>query len=86
MEAIVMHFRQGRHHQNTRQAILKIADSPEEAKKFIGKKVIWTSPGKEKKQITGVISALHGRKGNVRTIFKEKGLPGQALGQKIKVE
>jgi len=86
MEAIIMHFRQGRHHQNTKQIILKVADTPEEAEKFIGKKVTWTSPGKQKKQIAGKISALHGRKGNVRAIFSEKGLPGQALGQKIKIE
>ena len=31
MEATVMHFRQGRHHQNTRQMIIKGADTPEEA-------------------------------------------------------
>ena len=86
MEAIIMHFRQGRHHQNTKQVILTIADTPEEAEKFIGKKVTWTSDGKNKVQITGKISALHGRKGNVRAIFEEKGLPGQALGKKIKVE
>jgi len=79
-----MHFRQGRHHQNTKQIILKIADTTEEAEKAVGKTVTWTTPtGNE---IKGKISALHGRKGNVRAIFSEKGLPGQALGQKIKVE
>lgn len=83
-EAIVMHFRQGRHHVNSKQMILKVADTAEEAEKSIGKTVTWTSPtGKE---IKGKISALHGRKGNVRAIFSEKGLPGQSLGQKIKVE
>jgi len=81
-----MHFRQGRHHVNPKQMILKVADTAEEAKKSIGKKVVWISPGKNKVKITGEISALHGRKGNVRAIFAEKGLPGQALGQKIKVE
>jgi len=86
MEAIVMHFRQGRHHVNPHQMILKVADTAEEAKKFIGKKAIWTSEGKNKVKITGEISALHGRKGNVRAIFADKGLPGQALGQKVKVE
>ena len=33
MEAIVMHFRQGRHHVNPKQMILKIADTAEEARK-----------------------------------------------------
>ena len=84
MEATVMHFRQGRHHQNTKQMIIKVADTAEEAEKVIGKTVSWTSPSGT--VIKGKISALHGRKGAVRAIFEEKGLPGQALGQKIKVE
>ncbi len=79
-----MHFRQGRHHQNTKQIILKAADAVKEAEKFIGKTVSWTSPAG--KEITGKISALHGRKGNVRAIFTESGLPGQALGQKVKIK
>jgi len=78
-----MHFRQGRHHVNPHQMILKAADSVEEAEKVIGKEVVWTSPAG--KEIKGKISALHGRNGNVRVIFAEKGLPGQALGQKVKV-
>jgi ribosomal protein L35AE/L33A len=84
MEAIVMNFRQGRHHKNPKQVIIKIADTAEEAEKVIGKTVTWTSPSG--KEISGKISALHGRTGSVRAIFVEKGLPGQALGQKIKVE
>lgn len=81
-----MHFRQGRHHQNPKQIIIKVAETPEEAEKVVGKKASWTSSGKLKKQITGQISALHGRKGCVRAVFADKGLPGQALGQKIKIE
>ncbi len=84
MEATVMHFRQGRHHQNPRQMVLKVADTAEEAQKVVGKTVKWSSPAG--KIITGKISALHGRKGNVRAIFAEKGLPGQALGQKVAIE
>ena len=83
-EAIVMHFRQGRHHQNPKQMILKVADTAEEAEKSIGKTVIWTSPSGT--VIKGKISALHGKNGNVRAIFAEKGLPGQVLGKKIKIE
>ncbi len=83
MEATVMHFRQGRHHVNSHQMILKIADTAEEAEKTIGKTVTWTSPSGKK--ISGKISALHGRNGNVRAIFAEAGLPGQALGQKVVV-
>jgi ribosomal protein L35AE/L33A len=84
MEAIVMHFRQGRHHVNPKQIILKVAETPEEAVKVLGKTVSWTSPSG--KTISGKISALHGRKGNVRAIFTDKGLPGQSLGQKVKVQ
>jgi len=84
MEGIVMHFRQGRHHQNPKQMIIKVADTAEGAEKFIGKTVSWTSPSGT--VIKGKISALHGRKGAVRAIFSEKGLPGQVLGKKVKVE
>ncbi len=79
-----MHFRQGKHHVNSKQMILKVADTAEEAQKSIGKTAIWTSPAG--KEIKGQVSAVHGRKGNVRAIFADKGLPGQALGQKIKLE
>jgi ribosomal protein L35AE/L33A len=84
MEAVVMHFRQGRHHQNTGQMILKVADTTEDAEKVIGKTVTWTSPAG--KELKGKVSALHGRKGNVRAIFSEAGLPGQSLGKKVKIE
>jgi ribosomal protein L35AE/L33A len=84
MEATVMHFRQGRHHQNTKQMIIKVADTAEEAEKVIGKTASWTSPSGT--VIKGKISALHGRNGNVRVIFEDKGLPGQSLGTKIQVE
>ncbi len=78
-----MHFRQGRHHVNPKQMILKVAETAEEAEKVIGKTVTWKSPSG--KEIKGTISALHGRNGNVRAIFEDKGLPGQALGTKIQV-
>jgi len=79
-----MHFRQGRHHQNTGQMIIRVADNSEAAEKFVGKTVSWASPAG--KVLKGKISALHGRKGNVRAIFSEAGLPGQSLGQKVKIE
>ena len=83
MEAIVMHFRQGRHHVNSHQMIIKVADNAEDARKVLGKTVTWTSPSG--KEIKGKVSALHGRKGNVRAIFEDSGLPGQALGQKVQI-
>ncbi len=84
MDATVMNFRRGRHTQNNYQMILKVADAPDEAKKVLGKTVTWTSPAG--KELKGKVSALHGRKGAVRAIFAEAGLPGQAIGQKVKIE
>ena len=83
-EAIVMNFRRGRHHTDPYQMVLKVADAPEEAGKSIGKSVVWTSPAG--KELKGKITALHGRQGCVRAHFHAAGLPGQSLGQKVKVE
>ena len=49
-----------------------------------GKKVVWTTPAGNK--IIGIIAQPHGNKGAVRVHFKEKGLPGQALGTEAIVE
>ncbi len=84
MEATVVHFRQGKHHVQPYQVVLKVANSPDDAKKVVGKTVTWTSPAG--KVLSGKISALHGRTGSVRAIFAEKGLPGQALGKKVKIQ
>ena len=84
MEATVVHFRQGRHHQTMNQMVIKVGKSAEDAKKVVGKTVSWTSPsGKVSK---GKVTAMHGRTGSVRAHFVEKCLPGQSLGKKVKVE
>jgi len=84
MEGIIVNFRMGRHHQTDNQMIITVKDvSKEKAKSLVGKKVVWTSPAG--KEIKGKISALHGNKGAVRAIF-EKGMPGQAVGNKVKIE
>lgn len=84
MEATVVNFRRGRKHQHIKQMVVKIGDTTEEAQKAVGKTVSWTSPSG--KVIVGQITGLHGRTGSVRTQFLEKGLPGQAIGQKVKVQ
>jgi len=84
MEATVVHYRQGIHHVNNKQMVLKVGNTLEDAQKVVGKTVTWTSPAG--KVITGTISAPHGRTGSVRAIFAEKGLPGQAIGKKVKVQ
>ncbi len=85
MEGILVNFRRSRHQTSPNHAIVKISsvDNRKKAMKLVGKKVVWTSPSK--KQITGVIKSAHGNKGALRAIF-EKGLPGQALGTKVKID
>ena len=84
MDAMIMSFRRGRHTQKTNQFLIFIEgiDSKAKASKFIGKRVIWTSPAK--KEITGTITALHGNKGMVRARFS-RGLPGTALRKPVKM-
>jgi large subunit ribosomal protein L35Ae len=60
-------------------------NSKEKARSLIGKTAIWTSPGKNKKQLKGRISAVHGSKGAIRAIF-ETGMPGQSLGEPVNIE
>ena len=84
MEGVVVHYRQGRHHTNNFQVVVKVGESAEAATKAIGKTVSWTSPAG--KVLKGKITALHGRTGSVRAHFLEGGLPGQALGKKVKLE
>jgi len=85
MEATILNFRRGRHVQHPNQVILKIdgITSIKEAGALLNKTVIWTSPAG--KAIKGIIKASHGNRGCVRAAL-EKGLPGQALGQKIKIQ
>ncbi|RME54895.1 50S ribosomal protein L35ae [Candidatus Woesearchaeota archaeon] len=83
MEGTINNFRQGRHTQKMDHILISVEGyDKEKAKSLVGKKVVWKTPtGKE---INGEIKALHGNKGVVRAIF-EKGLPGQALGTKVKI-
>ncbi len=85
MEGIIANFRGGRHTQYDNQMIMLVdgVDSKEKANALIGKKVIWSSPAK--KEIKGIVKAAHGSKGAIRVLF-EKGMPGQSIGQKVKIE
>ncbi len=85
MEGVIENFRMARHHQYDRQMIV-VADSVEDKEKagsLVGKGVIWTSPAG--KELKGKVSAAHGNKGRVRVIF-DSGMPGQAVGGKVKIE
>ena len=85
MEGVIVNFRRGRHHQTDNQMVIQVEgiSDKEKAQELVGKKVVWTSPAG--KEITGKISAVHGNSGAVRAIF-EKGMPGQAIGSKVKIE
>jgi len=86
VSARVIQFRRGRKTYTPRHFLIEIegVNSREEAEKFVGRKLTWKSPGKNKKLITGKISSAHGRNGVVRAIF-EKGLPGQAIGTGVEI-
>ncbi len=67
--------------------IIKVegVDSKERAEKLIGKEVVWKTPGSKGKTIKGKITSIHGTKGALRVIF-EKGMPGQAIGDKVEIK
>ncbi|MBS3148944.1 50S ribosomal protein L35ae [Candidatus Woesearchaeota archaeon] len=87
MQGIISHFRGSFRRKSGHQLIIIVngVDKKESAAPLIGKTAVWTSPGKEKKEIKGKISATHGNKGAVRVIF-ERGLPGQSLGEDVKIQ
>ena len=84
MEGVIVHYRGSHKTQKTNQMIISIkgVSSMEKAKAFVGKSVVWTSPGK--KDLKGKISSAHGNSGAVRAIF-ETGMPGQSIGQKVAI-
>lgn len=84
MEGTIINFRMARHHQKGNHIIITVKGiDKEKAASLIGKKVTWkTTAGKE---IKGKIAVIHGNKGAIRAIM-EKGIPGQAIGTKIKIE
>lgn len=87
MEGIVVNYRRGRKTQKMNQMVVLVAgvDSKEKAVELVGKSVVYTCVGKDKKTISGKVSAVHGGKGAVRVHF-ERGMPGQAIGAKVEVQ
>ncbi|TXT67349.1 MAG: 50S ribosomal protein L35Ae [Promethearchaeota archaeon] len=84
-KGIIANYRRGRHTVHPKHCILVFSGitTRKDANKLIGRTVVWySSSGKELK---GKISRAHGNSGAVRAHFKKKGVPGQALGQKITI-
>lgn len=85
MEGVISNYKRGRHTIHQKHCILVFPNikTRKEANKLIGRTVGWKTPtGKELK---GVITRAHGNNGAVRTHFKKAGVPGQALGKKVKI-
>ncbi|HJX05625.1 MAG TPA: 50S ribosomal protein L35ae [Candidatus Nanoarchaeia archaeon] len=84
MEGTINSFRRSIKRTRNNQMIIIVEgiDSKEKAKQIVGKKVVYNTG---KKDILGKVSFPHGNKGAVRAIF-EKGMPGQAIGKKVRIE
>ena len=85
MEGTISNYRQGRHTLHPKQCIIVFptVQTRSDANKLSGRTVVWvSSSGKELK---GTITRAHGNNGAVRALFKNAGVPGQALGTKIKI-
>lgn len=87
MEAVIVNFRRGRHTQRNNQMVVKVegVTDKEKAKALLGKTVTWISPGKKKTEIKGKIAKEHGNSGALKVVF-ERGMPGQSVGQKVRIE
>ena len=85
MEGIIVNFKGSHKTQYPNQMIVKAGgvDDKEKAAKLVGKNVVWSSPAG--KEIKGEVRSAHGNKGALRVLF-EKGMPGQAIGKKVKIE
>ena len=81
----IIQFRRGRHTITEKHFLIEIegVKDKEQAKKFVGKEVVWTSPAGKK--INGKVSGAHGNNGVIRAIF-EIGLPGQAVTTKVEIK
>lgn len=83
MKARIHNYRMGRRTQTPNQVILDIGvKTKEEANKFLGTKVIYTTSAGKK--IHGVISRVHGNSGCVVARFN-RGMPGQALAKDVEM-
>ncbi|MGV8171580.1 MAG: 50S ribosomal protein L35ae [Candidatus Woesearchaeota archaeon] len=84
MEGTIINYRRNSTGQTNNHLVVKVndVDSKDKAQKFVGKKVIYNTG---KKDIIGKINATHGNSGALRAVF-EQAMPGQALGQKVKIE
>ena len=94
--AVNIGFRRGLSLQNTNQNLLRIegVKSREDAKWYLGKRVVYAYRGKNSKKnrteksvhrnVQGKVISVHGDNGVVRAKFHTN-LPGQAIGKLVKI-
>jgi len=84
-EGVISNYKRGRHTVHQKHCIIVFQDikTRKDANKLIGKTVVWKSP--TGKDLKGIITRSHGNNGAVRAHFKKAGVPGQALGMKVKI-
>ena len=85
MEGVISNYKRGRHTVHQKHCIIVFPgiETRKDANKLIGRTVIWNSP--TGKDLKGIITRAHGNNGAVRAHFKKAGVPGQALGKKVKI-
>ncbi len=85
LEGVISNYRGGRHTIHQKHCILIFPNitTRKKANKLIGRTVVWISP--TGKSLKGKVSRAHGNNGAVRAHFKKAGVPGQALGKKVKI-
>jgi large subunit ribosomal protein L35Ae len=85
MEGVISNYKRGRHtvHQKHCIIVFPKIKTTKEANLLIGRTVVWTSS--TGKQMKGTITRSHGNNGAVRAHFKKAGVPGQALGTKVRI-
>ncbi len=87
MKGTIMNYRMGVNTQKNNHLLIQIDDEKYRTKESVaplfGHKVVFTTIGK--KVISGKVASAHGNKGIIRIIF-EKGLPGNAIGQKVEIK
>ncbi len=83
-KATILSYRGSRKTRRMNQMLIEVegADSKTKASAYIGRRVVWKTPSG--RLIYGKITHAHGSKGVLRARFP-KGLPGEALGKKARV-
>jgi ribosomal protein L35AE/L33A len=84
MKGVIVSHRRGKHSQVTNQFLLEIDGVSDKAtaSKFIGKSVIWTTPGK--REIHGKVSSAHGNSGTLRVRFPS-GVSSTMVGKEVEI-